>query len=60
MRGRATAATAVVIASLFATGAAAQLTRGPYLQIGTSESAIIRWRTAFSARGPNFGPGVGP
>jgi hypothetical protein len=58
MRGRATAATAVVIASLFATGAAAQLTRGPYLQIGTSESAIIRWRTeepglSWAAWGPS-------
>jgi hypothetical protein len=35
----------VVIGALFTLAAAASVTRGPYLQIGTPNSTIVRWRT---------------
>ena len=35
----------VIIGALFTCAAAASVTRGPYLQIGTPSSTIVRWRT---------------
>lgn len=35
----------IIVGALFTAAAAASLTRGPYLQIGTPNSTIIRWRT---------------
>src|SRR5678815_3633156 len=35
----------VIIGGLFTSAAAVSVTRGPYLQIGTPNSTIVRWRT---------------
>jgi len=39
-------ALAIIVTSVFvSTGAAQSVTRGPYLQIGTPNSTVVRWRT---------------
>ena len=58
-RVRLAAVTAVLLSVVYLAGQSSSLTRGPYLQVGTPSSVVVRWRTTAPVVGrvqvPQFG-----